>query len=100
MKLALKLAGMFFVEFYKVLKSEQRDSTLYPQEKYGNCLDRAMAMISDAIKRPAKYCACLIANHREELHGEIHTEETIKLEKSMPVKDVKATRKSRGFWQG
>lgn len=99
LRLAFRLGRMFIVEMYKVLTDEVKNNT-YPQENYKTCLDRAMAMIGKAIERPTRYCACLIAHHRNDSHVEDDcSEEITTLEVDMSVSDIKSVEASPGFWQ-
>jgi hypothetical protein len=96
MKLAFKLAGMFMWDFYKILRMEIADKTLYPQENYSSCLERATAMVMDAMKRPLAFFALAIANHRLCSHGDNNVTEVKELSEGLSVKDSKAALKV--FW--
>lgn len=98
MKLAFKLAGMFMVDFYKVLRSEIVDKTLYPQGNYSSCLERATAMVMDGMDRALRFYALAIANHRLCSHGDNRVTEVKELSESLSVKDSKAAIKI--FWVG
>ncbi len=94
--LAFKLACIFLVEFYNESKKEIQDKTLYPQSKYGCCMERAGVILKSAIDRVLKIYALAIANHREDKHGEYHHEEMSTLRKGMDEKDIKIA--TRIFW--
>ena len=98
LRLALILATMFFKEFYRISKEEIKNPSLYPQENYNSCLDRATAIIRDAAKKPITYYAFAIAHHRDVEHNENRSDEKYALRNDLSTKEQKSA--TRGFWLG
>lgn len=96
-KLAVKLATMFFKEFYRVSKEEIDNPNLFPQGNFKNCTERSRCIIAVVVNKIINYYATTIAQHREDEHGENHSDEKEELSTKLTTSEYESAT-TRGFW--
>jgi len=79
-----------------VLLREEKEPGYLAQNQFESCMDRAKAIIMEAINKPLHILALAIALHREKFHKESHLKEKADLSRQMTAKEVKIS--ARGFW--
>lgn len=99
MKLNEVLAKAFSEELEKVGKKEIDEKDYLPQEDFESCMERAQAMIFDALPRVENMLALAIAIHRHDAHGEDTVEEVKITSEALAVEDVEAV-SANIWWRG
>lgn len=98
MKLSYELGKIFEQEFTKVIQKEIDDPNYLPQEDFENCMDRAKAMLADAMPSIEKVLAGAIATHRIEHHKEPREEELKVYQENLEPEQLQVT--VQGWWVG
>ena len=85
MKLSHELAKIFEKEMDAVIEQEIDEPAFLAQEAFADCESRAMIMMAIATRKVVKTLGLAICSHREEKHGEDHSEEIESLKEHLSV---------------
>lgn len=98
MDIPKKMAELFEAGLREVLEREISEPGYLAQEDFGNCTERADAIIADASEKATQYLALAIAHHRKDKHGEDTSSEIAELEAVVGEELSEETVSAAGFW--